>query len=135
MYADLLSDFLVSSDTFRAYKDGKLLFASTRDGLFPLLDFINSFVPPSPRVVFDKIMGNAAALLCVRAACREVYSPLGSKLAVTTLDRYGISYQITRLVPYIRRPYSEEMCPMEAMSLNKSPNEFYDAVRAFLSTH
>ena len=136
MYADLFNEFLVSGDTLRVYKGKKLLFASTKDRLLPLLEFIDSFVPNHQWVViFDKIMGNAAALLCVKAACQEVYSPLGSELAVATLDKYGIRYHLNQLVPYICKPRSEEMCPMEALSLDKSPNEFYEAVRAFLNTH
>jgi hypothetical protein len=136
MYADLFNEFLVSSDTLRVYKGKKLLFASNKDRLLPLLEFIDSFVPHHQWVVvFDKIMGNAAALLCVKATCQEVYSPLGSELAVTTLDKCGIRHHLNQLVPYIRKPHSEEMCPMEALSLDKSPDEFYNAVRTFLNTH
>jgi len=74
-------------------------------------------------------MGNAAALLSVKAGCQEVYSPLGSKLAIQTLGNYHIEYHFTEVVPYIRRPNQQGMCPMEELSLSKSPEEFYAALR------
>ena len=111
MYACLFNDFLISGDTFRVYKGSKLLFTSNRGRLLPLCEYIDRFVPYHESVViFDKIMGSAAALLCVKAICLEVYSLLGSQLAVNTLDKYGIRYHLTQIVPYIRKPHSEEIC-------------------------
>ena len=135
MYARLFNEFLISSDTLRVYKGNKLLFASNKDRLLPLLEYIDRFASYHRRiVVFDKIMGNAAALLCVKAACQEVYSPLGSQLAANTLDKYGIRYHLTQIVPYIRKPRSEEMCPMETLSMDKMPDEFYETMRLLLNT-
>ncbi len=79
-------------------------------------------------VIFDKIIGNAAALLAVRAKCREVFSPLGSELAIYTLEKYGINYNFTRIVPTIQRVDGEDMCPMEKLSIGKEPEEFYQTM-------
>ena len=134
MYARLFNEFLISGDTLRVYKDDKLLFASNKDRLLPLLEYIDRFVPYHQQVViFDKIMGNAAALLCVRATCQEVYSPLGSQLAIKTLDKYGIKYHLTEIVPYIQKADGEGMCPMEGLSINKEPGEFYEVVKNKIS--
>ena len=84
---------------------------------------------PRPVVIFDKITSNAAALLSVKANGREVYSPLGSQIAVSTLEKYGIRYHLNEIVPYIQKPGQEEMCPMEKLSLGKGPEEFYSAVK------
>ena len=120
----------MSNDSLQVYEGNKLLVASDKDGLLPLLEYIDRMAPYHQQVViFDKIMGNAAALLSVKADCHEVYSPLGSQLAVTTLDRYGIKYHLTEIVPYIQKPNREDMCPMEKLSLNKEPEEFYEAAR------
>ncbi len=130
MCACLFNAFLISSDTLRVYKDNKLLFASNKDRLLPLLEYIDRFFPYHKKVViFDKIMGNAAALLSVKATCREVYSPLGSQLAVKTLEKYGIKYRLTEIVPYIQQPDGETMCPMERLSINKEPEEFYEVIK------
>ncbi len=74
-------------------------------------------------------MGNAAALLSVRAGCQEVYSPLGSELAIQTLDNYHIEYHLNEVVPYIQKPNQQGMCPMEELSISKSPQEFYEVLR------
>ena len=130
MYTSLFNKFLVSGDTLQVYQNKKLLFSSSKDRLLPLLEYIDRFAPYHQQVViFDKIMGNAAALLSVEASCQEVYSPLGSQLAVKTLDRYGIKYHITEIIPYIQQANGKDMCPMEKLSLGKEAEEFYEAVR------
>jgi hypothetical protein len=80
-------------------------------------------------------MGNAAVLLSIKAGCREVYSPLGSQLAVKTLDRYGIKYHLTKIVSYIRNSDGEDVCPMEKLSVNKEPEEFYELIRELSKDH
>jgi len=129
MYARLFNKFSIGSDTLQVYKGSKLLFASNKDRLSPLLEYIDRFAHYQRVVIFDKIMGNAAALLAVEAGCREVYSPLGSQLAIKTLDKYHIKYHLTEIVPYIQKPDGEDMCPMEKLSINREPEEFYELIR------
>jgi len=129
MYARLFNRFLTGSDTLQVYKGSKLLFASNKDRLLPLLEYIDRFAHYHQIVIFDKIMGNAAALLAVKASCREVYSPLGSQLAIKTLDKYHIKYHLTETVPYIQKASGEDMCPMEKLSINREPEEFYELIR------
>lgn len=128
MYARLFNRFLTGSDTLQVYKGSKLLFASNKDRLLPLLEYINRFAHYHQVVIFDKIMGNAAALLAVKASCREVYSPLGSQLAIKTLDKYHIKYHLSETVPRIQKPNGEDMCPMEKLSTNREPEEFYELI-------
>ena len=131
MDTPLFSDFLTSDDTLRVYKDNKLLFASGKDHLLPLLEYIDKFVLPEKDVtIFDRVAGNAAALLLTKAFCSEIYSPLGSELAVKTLSHYSIKYHFTEIVPYIQNSIREGMCPMEKLSIGKSPEEFYEALKA-----
>ncbi len=130
MYTLSFKKFLTSSDTLWVQAGNKLLFASSKDGLLPLLEYIEGLAHYHRSVViFDKIMGNAAALLSVKANGREVYSPLGSQIAVRTLEKYGFRYHLKEIVPYIQKPGQEEMCPMEKLSLGKGPEEFYSAVK------
>lgn len=126
----LFSDFLESEDTLWIYDSREMLFRSDKDRLLPLLEYIATCAHNlRPVSIFDKIMGNAAALLSVKARGKEVYSPLGSQLAVETLDRYGIKYHLSEIIPYIQKPGQEDMCPMEKLSRHKEPEEFYRAVR------
>jgi len=50
-------------------------------------------------------------------------------LAVKTLDRYDIKYHITEIVPYIQKLNEADMCPMEKLSINKEPEEFYQVMK------
>ncbi|MCX6009478.1 MAG: DUF1893 domain-containing protein, partial [Chloroflexi bacterium] len=69
------------------------------------------------------------------ANCREVYSPLGSQLAVEVLGKRGIRYHLTRTVPCIQKPNQKDMCPMEALSIGKEPAEFYRLIKGSLAGH
>jgi hypothetical protein len=130
MYTTLFNEFSASGDTLRVYKDNELLFSSNKDRLLPLLEYIDRFAPHHRQVVIlDKIMGNAAALLSIVASCQEVYSPLGSQLAANTFEKYGIKYHFTEIVPCIQQPNRKDMCPMEKLSLDKGPEEFYEVMR------
>jgi hypothetical protein len=134
MYRDLFAGFLDSNDTLRIYENSSLIFFSVKDRLVPLMDYLESNAIPGQKVtIFDKIMGNGAALLAVKANCGEVFSPLGSDLAIKTMEKYGIKYHLSTVVPYIQKPTMEDMCPMEKLSIGKEPEEFYQAMKALIS--
>jgi hypothetical protein len=125
-YPEMFRAFVASEDTLRIYRDETLVFASKKDQLLPLMEYIANYeIGSRPVAIFDKIMGNAAALLAVKVNCREVYSPLGSEFAVKTLEKHGIRYQLNKIVPYIQRTDGKGMCPMEQLSIGKGPEEFY----------
>ena len=129
MHQRFFSEFLASEHTIRVYEGERLIFASAKDGLLPLLEYIDRFTPNHQATIYDKVMGNAAALLSIKAGCREVYSPLGSQLAVNTLDKYGIKHYLAEIIPCIQKPGGKDMCPMEKLSLGKGPDEFYYLAR------
>jgi hypothetical protein len=123
---ELFARFVDSSDTFRVYHKDKLIFKSKKEQLRPLLDYIGEFSPQKKDVViFDRIVGNAAALLLRKAYCLEIYSPLGSEFAARTLSEQGIKYHFSRTVPYILNQAGDDICPMEKLSLGKNPEEFF----------
>jgi len=128
-------DFLNSSDTLQIYLEEKLVFSSTKDRIIPLLEYIDRLNPESglgPSIIFDRIMGNAAALLSVKAGAVEVFSPLGSQLGIETLNKYRIKYHFNKIVPFIKKDDSEDMCFMEKLSTGKTPDEFYQAVKQII---
>ncbi len=136
MYMRLFNEFLTSSDTLRVYQGNNLLFSSNKDRLIPLLDYIARYGHTyQPVAILDKVMGNAAALLSVKAGCGEVYSPLGSQLAIKTLDRYGIKYHLTEIVSFIQNSSGKVMCPMEKLSVDKEPEEFYELLIKLSAGH
>ncbi len=127
MYDILYDNFISSTDTLRVYFDENLLFSSEKDGLLPLVEYLGIPDRTGKVVIMDRVTGNAAALLSVLADCKEIYSPLGSEIAVGTLHKYSVPHHFGETVSYIQRPESEEMCPMEKLSLEKDPEEFYQA--------
>ena len=133
MYKSLFGEFLTSRNTLRVYEGNKLIFSSDKDRLLPLVEYIDKFASQHHNVViFDKIVGRAAALLFIKADCQEVYSPLGSQLAIEVLEKYSIKHHLTQIVPCIRKP-NKDMCPMETLSIGKEPEEFYQLIRNLLA--
>ena len=127
---DAFRDFRDSPDTLRVYKGDRLIFASTRERLFPLVEYIDTCAPyESDVTVFDRVTGKAAALLLTRISCREIHSELGSALGAEALDRSGIRHRFTRTVPYIENSRRDGMCPMEELALDRDAGEFYAALR------
>lgn len=128
MSTGLFNEFLASGDTLRVYSGDRLVFNSSGDGLLPLLGYASRFTPYEKGVtVFDRVVGNAAALLLIKIDCREVYSSLGSEPAAKTLRKYGIGYHFEETVPYIQNRDREGICLMEKLSLGKDPEGFYQA--------
>jgi hypothetical protein len=118
--------FVQSHDTLRVYAGDTLVFDSNKNGLLALLEYIASLAYKFSGVtVFDKIAGNAAALLSIKAGCNSIESPLGSQQAVRTLEKYGVNHHITTIVPSIQQHGRVEMCPMEKLSIGKDPEAFY----------
>ena len=123
-------DFLRTEDTVWIETDGEVIYRSCEKGIIPLVRYIEEFEPkPDWVVVYDKVVGNAAALLLKIARCREVYGALGSQLAARTLDELGITHHLLKIVPCILNQSGEQMCPFEKLSLGKSCNEFYELAR------
>ena len=122
-------EFLGSNDTLRVYKGDRLIFASNKGRLLPLIEYIDKFTPYERDVtVFDRVVGNAAALLLKKILCHAIYSSLGSELAAETLRNFDISYQFMETAPYIQNQSGDDMCPMEKLSLGKEPEEFYQSL-------
>ena len=128
----LLREFLESPNTLCVLDGNKQIFTSTESILLPLLEYIDRFSHLHTQVtILDKTIGNAAALLSIKAGAIRVYSPLGSKYAADTLSRYQCEYHFTKTVPFILARNGKDMCPMEKLSLsrNMSPDEFYEEVK------
>jgi hypothetical protein len=123
--------FLASKDRLRVYHRAELIFSSKDDGLAPLVDYVIKFVPEAGEVlIFDRVVGNAAALLLKLALCTEVWSSLGSERAAQTLSNFGIGYHFVSEVPYILNRQSSDICPFEKLSMGKTPDEFYETIKA-----
>lgn len=129
----LFKSFLESEDTLWILQTDNLLFISKEKGLLPLVTYLDDFsLQLESTTAFDQVVGNAAALLLERAHCREVWSVLGSEVAAQSLRDFGIRYHFQRTVPHILNRDGSDTCPMEKLSIGKSPEEFYEMIRAIL---
>ncbi|MBE0481503.1 MAG: DUF1893 domain-containing protein [Dehalococcoidia bacterium] len=131
MIPETFDEFTESSDALRIYQGSTLIFNSAEKGLGPLLEYIRRFVPRVRGVTaFDRVIGNAGALLLREALCVEAFSPLGSELAAHTLKQYGIRFCFSSTVPFILNRAGSDMCPMERLSLGKDPRVFLDVLQS-----
>jgi len=127
----LFNYFLASKDNLRAYHGAELVFSSKDSGLAPLVDYVIKFAPATGEVlILDRVVGNAAALLLKLALCTEVWSSLGSERAAQTLSNFGIRYHFVSEVLYILNRQSSDICPFEKLSMGKTPDEFYETIKA-----
>ncbi len=130
MNQQLFNEFIDSGDTLRIYRADALIFHSQKDRLSPLMEFLsNNQDGKRGLVVFDRIFGNAAALLAILAGCDEAYGPLGSQVAINTFIKYSIKYHFRDIVPYILDDTTQKMCPVEAKSINMEPLHFYELLQ------
>lgn len=107
----------------------KRVFRSKKSGVRGLLDFINESSKDSKDlVIFDKIVGQAVAFLAAYLKAQEVYGVTGSKLAATALEKFRISFYFQETVPNIMNKDQTDLCPMEKLSFDKSPEEFYNCL-------
>jgi hypothetical protein len=126
---DLFESFLKSDDTLWVLKANTPIFQSKKEGIESLLDYIGKFSPCNDDVtVFDRVVGNAAALLLERIRCKKIYSSIGSGYALETLNNQGIPSYFVKVVPYILNRKKDGMCPFEQLSIGKSPEEFYKSI-------
>ena len=114
------------------YKDGRRLYASSEDGMRPLLEAIDAVGLPElegVRVV-DKVVGKAAALLIVYIRASGVYAGLISEKGQALLRRRGISTEADTVVPEICNMTGRALCPFERLvDGTDDPSEGYQLIR------
>jgi len=106
--------------SLRVLNEDVPLFESSESGMRPLVETIQRLGRSKLRgtIVVDKIVGKAAALLMAYFRPREIYCGTMSRRAVEVLERYGIRYLAEEIVPEIRRPGSNDLCPFEEAVLD-----------------
>ncbi len=89
------------------------VFTSTRNGIAPLLSFVEEGKDVSSFSVADRIVGKAASLLYVDLKIEEVYGEVMSFRGKEILEKYRIPYSYKNLVEGIRNRTNTGSCPME----------------------
>jgi hypothetical protein len=76
-------------------------------------------------LVFDKIVGSAAALLLALGRVRELWTPVASFGALGVLARHRIPFRAQKLVSYVPNAAGDGPCPFETLAARKTPEEFF----------
>lgn len=109
--------------------DEKLI-TSTKRGIAPLIDCIESGADFSGFSAADRIVGKAAALLYVYMKIKEVYAEVLSKSAEKVFIEYGVKYSHGVITEKIINRAGDGICPMEqAVADILSPEEALSTIQ------
>jgi hypothetical protein len=108
-------------------KNGKILFKTQKQGIAGFLEAIErlgeNMVTASAA---DKIVGVAAAKLCLYSGVASVFALTISEEGVKVLKDGNIAYYFEKTVPNILNRDKKEVCPFEKVAMaSGSPEETY----------
>lgn len=105
-------------------------YTSVERGVKPLIDWLDEGIDLSGFSAADKVIGNGAAMLYVLLGVKEIYTPVISRPAKTTLKSYGIRLFFDECVEGIVNRAGTGPCPMEdAVKGIENPEEALLAIR------
>jgi hypothetical protein len=82
--------------------------------------------------VADRVVGKAAALLCLYARATAVFAVIASEKGVEMLKKNNVLCRFENMVPYILDSKKSGICPFEKLVINISnPDEAYEKLKAF----
>jgi len=112
-------------------KNERILFetkASGIQGFLTAVDQLGEGVKGAS--VADKIVGEAAAQLCLYSEVQEVYAVTMSQCAKDLLDKNQTDYEYENLVPHILNMKKTDLCPFEKIVAgSKTPKEAYERLK------
>jgi len=119
-----MSDLELAAQEFKSQgyslavvKNQEILFASRKSGLLPLLEAAEHLKEQlRGSALADKVIGKAAALLCLHFKISALYTPLLSQPAQKLLEKSGIHLIADSLTARILAPGGESTCPMEELT-------------------
>jgi len=106
-------------------KDGSILFETEQSGVSGFLLAIEKFGKEKLRgtSVADRIVGRAAALLCVYCGVKAVYAIVLSDGGKRVLEENGVIFEFENLVPSILNRQKTGTCPFEKIVSTVSDGE------------
>jgi len=112
-------------------KNNKIIFETSSNGISGFLKAIENLQQNLEGAsIADKIVGNAAALLCAYAKAKAVYATLLSKKAQQTLKKHGIYYEYDGLAKEILNIKKTGPCPFETLTAKISnPKDAYEKIK------
>jgi hypothetical protein len=127
---ECFSLFLASKDTLWISWHDSIIYRSEKKGIAPLVDYLTEHQPSEEDVViYDRVVGNAAAVLIGKLPCKLVYTDIVSEIALKTMNAAGIDCYHKDVVPHIINRTGDGRCPFEKASIGKSADEFLEFLR------
>lgn len=82
--------------------------------------------------VGDKVVGKAAALLCIHAGVLGVFAIIASEKAVQELRKNNVLCRFKNRVPHILNSQRSRICPFEKLVVSTSnPKKAYEQLKSF----
>jgi len=108
-------------------KNGKVIFETKKQGISGFLQAIENLdknlVASSAA---DKLVGRAAAMLCVYAGVASVFALTISEGGTRVLEENNIAYLFEKKVSHILNRSKNDVCPFEKLAMaSGSPDEAY----------
>jgi hypothetical protein len=111
--------------SFILIKNNKIIYRSKKEGLQPLifcLKYRENNLKNS--LVFDKIIGRAAAFLMIHGKIKSIMTPVISRSAIREFKKNRINVKYGSITEKIMNKSGNDLCPMEKLSRNKKADEF-----------
>lgn len=96
--------------------NGENIIASTKRGVAPLIELLETGDDFEGFVAADKVVGRATAFLYVLLKINSVYANVISKGAINVFEKYCVSYSYGELVDNIKNREGTGCCPMEEVT-------------------
>jgi hypothetical protein len=116
-------------------KNGSVIVRSKGKGvrsLFEAIDKNREEIAGSS--IADRVIGKAAAMLCVYGRVKAVYTPVASESAIEILRNNSIHAEAEKLVPFILNANRTDMCPVEKLTSGLDlPEQVVNTIRKFLN--
>jgi hypothetical protein len=106
-------------------KNNKILYRSKKQGLRPLV-FCLKYKKDQLKnaIVFDKIIGRAAALLMIHGQVKSAMTPVISRSALAEFRKEKIETEYGNTTEKIINRKGDDICPMEKLSKGKNARQF-----------
>lgn len=103
--------------SFVAVKNGEIIAHENGGGIKPIFNVIEELKEEiNGSAIADKVIGKAAAMLCVYGKIGAVYTPVISSCALDVLKENEIPVTTEKVVPAIMNKDFSDACPLEKIS-------------------
>ncbi|MEJ2242122.1 MAG: DUF1893 domain-containing protein [Candidatus Bathyarchaeota archaeon] len=114
-------------------KKGKVIFETKKQGITGFLEAIETLEEKLvSSSIADKIVGVAAAMLCVYSGISSVFAITISESGMKLFKENNIQYEFSKKVKKILNRNKTNVCPFEKLAMNSiNPENAYQNLKSF----